>query len=51
MSQHRLKKWNDRALAYVGMSGPQREKFRARFKKKEFDAALVRVGVRPEKQS
>ena len=47
MSQKRLKKWNNRALTYVGMAGPQREKFRAQFKKREFDAALLRVGVRP----
>ena len=47
MSQHRLQKWNDWALTYVGMSGPQREKFRAQFKKKDFDAALLRVGVNP----
>lgn len=45
MSQHRIKKWDDRAKTYLGLPAKHRAEFRMQFRKQPFDAAVVRVGT------
>jgi len=55
MSQSRIETWNDRAKTYLALPAvrkvntPSKAEFRARFKKSEFDKALERLGVNPER--
>ncbi len=46
MSQARRKKWDERAATYLGLPAERRAAFRAQFRKPQFDAAIVRVGNR-----
>ena len=46
MSQQRTKKWDERALTYLGLPAERRAEFRAQFRKPQFDAAMVRIAAR-----